>query len=466
MSARTAPIFCLGVATLMGLLATPSLASPQDPTASNQTPDQGGQGGGAAQGTAQNGPMGQPAVPAATAGGFLRALGTANPLGDEEGPLAWGPLSIRSAEIQEFYGKTEVPNDVAGVPPSTSQTVTLVSTTVALARVIDRYQVALQYEPSMFVTNGTASYDANQQAGLDTLFQLAPRWSLGVADHFTYYASQRPFAGFALDTDYVTGGVVQNNFLQGPGSVMVNGFDAALNYLWTPRTIVSFGPSFGYQRSTGSLSGTGQAVSALYQGGKTAVTYNLSATSTIGATYLAQYANFTNTTKAAGPTGGELLQDALAHYARALNANWKLSLGLGVALNSGNAGGNNLAVEAGIGRLVHRGDFTVSYNQGHAFNGFVTGQVTSRVDGIQHFFWTQRFSTGTSVSYFTTTGAPPKTSGFFASEQFSFLLARHVSVFGQGAFVRQSGDDVYILSARRYLGSIGLRWDAAPPAVH
>ncbi len=466
MISRTASTFCLGVVTLVGLLAAPSLATPQNPAATNQTPDQGGLAGGATQDNPQNGPMGQPAVPAATTGGFLRALGTANPLGDEEGPLAWGPISVRSAEVQEFYGRTDVANNVAGIPPSTSQTVTLLSTTIALARLVNRYQIALQYEPSMFITNGSASYNANQQAGLDTLFQLTPRWGLGIADHFTYYASQRPFAGFALDTDYVTGGVVQNNFLQGPGSVMVNGFDAALNYLWSPRTIISFGPSFGYQRSTGSLSGSGQTVSALYEGGKATMTHYLSATSTIGVSYLAQHATFANTTIAAGPQGSEILQDALANYGRALNANWRMNLGLGVAANSGNAGGNSLAVEAGIGRLMRRGDFTLSYNQGHAFNGFVTGQVTSRLDGIQHFFWTQRFSTGTSVSYFTTTGAPPKTSGFFASEQFSFRLASHVSVFGQGAFIHQSGDNVYILSAQRYLGSIGLRWDAAPPAAH
>src|SRR5271157_5914570 len=113
MISRTASTFCLGIILLVGLLSTPSLACPQDPTPSNQTPDQGGQAGGATQDTPQNGPVGQPAVPAATTGGFLRALGTANPLGDEAGPLAWGPLSVRSAEVQEFYGKTEVANNVA-----------------------------------------------------------------------------------------------------------------------------------------------------------------------------------------------------------------------------------------------------------------------------------------------------------------------------------------------------------------
>jgi hypothetical protein len=464
MISRTIIAFCVGALTLVGMFSTSAVASPQNPTP--QASDQGGQAGGGTPDNPQNGPIGQTPVPAATAGGIVRALGTANPLGDQGGPLSWGPVSIRSADVQEFYGVTQPDSNVAGAPPSTSQTVTLLSTNIAFARQVSRYQIALQYEPSLFITNGTASYDANQQTGLDILFQLAPRWTLGVADHFTYYASQRPFAGFALDTDYATGGVVQNNYLQGPGSVLNNGFDAALNYLWSPTTTLSFGPSFGYQRSTGSLSGSGQTVSGLYEGGKTVFTHYLSATSTIGASYFAQYVTFNNTTKAAGPQGGTLLQDVLADYTRGLSTNWRMKVGFGLAANSGNAGGNSLAVDAGIARLMRRGDFTVSYGQGHQFNGFVTGQVTSRIDAVQHFFWTQRFSTSSSVSYFTTTGAPPKTSGFFVAEQFSYRFAPHVSVFGQGAYVRQDGDNVFIISGRRYLGSVGVRWDAAPPAAH
>jgi hypothetical protein len=462
MISRVTMGFCLGVLTLVGSVAIPASASPQNPPTTTQDP--GAPAGGGTQDNPQNGPAGQPPIPAATAGGIVRALGTANPLGDNGGPLSWGPLSIRSAEFQEFYGVTNTENNAVGVPPSDTQFVSLLSATIAFNHQVSRSQVAMQYAPSMFITNGSADFSANQQAGIDTIFQLTPRWALGVSDHFSYYASQRPFAGFAIDTDYVTGGVVHNNFLQGPGSVLVNGFDAALNYLLTPRTTLSFGPSFGYQRSTGSLSGSGQTVSGLYEGGKTTITHYLSATSTIGASYFAQYVTFNNTTQAAGPQGGELLQDVLVTYARAFAKDWRLNLGAGLATNSGNAGGNGLAAEAGIGRLFRRGDVTISYNQGHQFNGFVTGQVTERIDGVQHFYWTPRLSTSTSVSYFTTTGAPPKTSGFFVAEHFSYLLAPHVSVFGQGAYIRQSGDNIYILSAQRYLGSFGIRWDSAAPA--
>src|SRR5262249_46223340 len=150
------------------------------------------------------------------------------------------------------------------------------------------------------------------QAGLDTLFQLSPRWSLGVADHFSYYASQRPYAALGLDVDYATGTIAQKNFLQSPGSILINGFDGALNYLLNPRTMVSFGPSLGYQYSTGALS-SGQDVSAFYEGGKATVTHYLSASSTIGVSYTAQDAHFNNTNQIAGPHGSQLLQDLLAN---------------------------------------------------------------------------------------------------------------------------------------------------------
>jgi len=125
MISRTTTALCLGALTLMGLLSTPSLASPQNPAppnqTPNQTPDQGGQAGGGTQDNPQNGPAGQPPIPAATAGGIVRALGTANPLGDQGGPLSWGPVSVRSAEFQEFYGVTQTDINVAGAPPSTSK---------------------------------------------------------------------------------------------------------------------------------------------------------------------------------------------------------------------------------------------------------------------------------------------------------------------------------------------------------
>jgi hypothetical protein len=404
-----------------------------------------------------------PPVPTANDENAIRALNSAKPLNGAAGPLSWGWISVRSADLRGFYNHTTFAG--AGLQPLNGDNfVGMLTTSIALDRAFERFHLALQYAPTMFIAQGTVFNSMNQQLGFDTVFKLNPRWNLTLGDHFNYYSSSRVFTDLGLDVDYATGGTVQQNFLDGPGTLLFNGTDAELTYLWDPRTTVAFGPTFGYQRATGALV-AGQQANALYEGGRFVVTHMLSPTKSLGLNYLGQEAQFTTKQGAVGPNGNEFLQDALVTYDQELSATWHLGLSVGVTDNSGpGAIGLGLGLAAGVAKKFNRAEFAVGYGRGHQFVGLITGQVTDRVDVVQRFYWTKRFSTDTSASYFRTVGGPASQSGFYATQQFSFQLSHSFSFIGSGSYIKQVGDGVFVAEGRRALFTMGIRWEAVPPA--
>lgn len=406
-------------------------------------------------------------VPAYTSGAgyFIRALGKANPLG-EGGPLAWGPISVQSAEFMQYYGNTEFPAPI----PSQSETVSVFSTTLAFEKILDRYKLALQYRPEMFVYNGAPSYDANQDVGLNTEFELSPRWGLTAGDTFNYYASQRVNTDLGLDLDYEAAVTAQNNnFLNGPGSTLFNDASGLFSYLWTPRTIVSFGPSYVYERSNGALvGGPGAEETATYTGGLFALTHLLNAASKFNVTYQVQYANFTNSTAIAGPLAGtDIIHNAEANYFRQFGGTWHFNAGVGVTDDTGAGSyGAGLAANVGLSKTLSRAEVAVGFEQGRFFSGFITNQLTDREDALLRVYWTARLTMSSTFSYFETTGGGPGLSGLYGVQEVDFRLTPRVSLVATGSYVNQYGDGVYILTGSRYLFSGGIRWDANPPAVH
>ncbi len=207
--------------------------------------------------------------PAATSGGFLvRGLNSANQLGKENGPLQWGWFSVRSASFVQYYSHVNFSDP--GIPQK-SEIVrsSQLSTMIVVDHAFKATHFSLQYAPSLFITNGNVYSNAlNQTVGLDTTIPLGSRWGLQVTDRFSYYASQRYFSETSLDTNFLTGTSIQKNFLNGPGSVLVNSVAASFSYLWSPRTTIGFAPSFDYQYSKGGLSSDKTNLRGMYEGGR------------------------------------------------------------------------------------------------------------------------------------------------------------------------------------------------------
>jgi hypothetical protein len=407
--------------------------------------------------------------PAATSEGlFVRALNSASALSEESGPLHWGWFSVRSASFLQYYSAVSFGNPSIQ-PQSEIIRSSQFSTSLVLDHVFKTTHFSLQYAPSLFITNGNLYSNAlNQTAGLDTTFALSARWNLQLTDRFSYYASQRNFSDFSSDTNFLTGTSVQNNFLNGPGSVMVNSIAVPISYLWSARTKISFAPSFEYQYSQGAVVSSNASLKGLYEGGQFTLSHAISPTQTVGLSYLGQYASYTNSSPQAGPRSNAFLEDFLLTYTQQLGASWHINLGLGVSDNvslngTGTSGGALLAANAGITKTFHRSDFTVNYDRGHQFNGFITNSASDRIDVAQRIYWTPRFSTSTSVAYFKTTASlSPSQSASYATERVSFALTRQLSVSASGSYSKQTGDGVFVVSGIRRFVTVGLTWSPQP----
>jgi len=453
-------------------LLAPPLACSQQPSDSGASQDPGSANPPAqtpTPGTESGATQSQPNPAATTSGVFARALNSASPLSGDNGPLQWGWISVRSASYLQFFNN--VTSNNPGLPPvsqdlsaSEFSTSIVVSHAFGAARLT---QLTVQYAPSLFIAEGHVYTDAlNQGAGLDTTFQLSPRLALELSDRFNYYGNQRSFTGLSLGVDYSLGTVAQNNFLNGPGRVIYNTAGATFSYLWSPVTTVSVAPTFGYQNSSGATNG-GQNLSALYGGAQVTVSHSLSASQTVGISYLGQYATYTNTSTTAGPQRNSVLQDFLLTYSKQIRASWRISAGLGVLSNTNGGSQVGLAASAGITKSFQKMDVALNYNRGHQFNGYVTSESTDRVDLVNTIRWTRRFMTSTSGAYFRTTGGTTAgPSGTYATEQLSFALTRTLSFTSGIGFTKQSGDGVFLQSGHTRQATVGVTWAPAGAVQH
>jgi len=408
---------------------------------------------------------GAPNPAATTLGLFARTLNSASPLGGDKGPLQWGWFSVRSASFLQYFNNVTLQNP--GMPP-VSQDVSgsEFSTSIVGSRTFGTSrptELTIQYAPSLLVSNGNVySNVLNQNAGVDTTFQLSPRWGLHLSDRFSYFGNQRYFSGLSLGVDYSQGTIAQNSFLNGPGRVIYNTVGAAFSYLWSPVTTVTFTPTFSYQNSTSAESNGRQELTGIYGGSAVTISHSLSATRTIGAIYSGQYATYTNTSKTAGPQSNDFQQDFLVTYGQKIGASWHLNVGLGLTSNTVGYSRIGLGASAGISKSLRRTDFAVNYYRGHQFNGYITSSGTDRIDLVNTIRWTRRFSSSTSVAHFRTTNSPtPGPSGTYAMEQLSFGLNRTLSFTGGFGYTKQTGEGIFVSNGHTRTAMVGITWTPA-----
>ena len=452
---------------VVSLLIASSLARPQQPTAADPTsgvaPTSQSEGQDPnASAIQQQGPN-----PAASQGLLVRALGSADDLGAED-LLHWGWVSLRSASFMEIFGDQAQTSPTGVAQPSQFVSTSEMSALIVLDKRFQRARVTAQYQPGVFVTNGNFySNAANQSSAFSTGFEFGQRWTVSLTDTFNYYASQRVFAGISLETNYVTGNMLQNNYTGGPGSTLTNSVGLAATYQWTPRTTLGFGPSVGYNYATGVAGTKQENLTAWYGGGTATLSHQLTPQVTVGASYAANEASFSNTSTTAGPQQSSLLQQdfRLTYHQQFAPTVW-VNAAVGVmtipSATISTHSDPGLGVDFSATKTFRHNSLSIAYDRALQFNGLVTSQASDRVDLVHSIAWTQRFWTSSSCAYFRYISATPiQPAGFYATEQFRFRLARQLSTTGGYSYSKQTGDGVYLLSGKQSFFSLGLSWSPA-----
>jgi len=392
----------------------------------------------------------------------VTAIGTASVLGMPNGSLRWGDFFVSTFSFTQIHDHANYVDPAAPTAfsgSSFSSNTSLFQTNLVFNHSLRQGQIALQYEPRLAIINGNVYPDySNQNLGFNVLLNPTARWSLGFHNTFTYFSSQNVFASYYVDANTQTGATVQNNFLDGPGSLLNEAVGLSAAYKLSPRTTIGFSPDFSYLRTTGrnleALTGRD------YAGGVT-LGYQLSARQTVGTFFRVEYVTVT------GTVGGTPIYSFGGSYARQMGPAWLVSAAFGATRNP--VGGVfspwTFSGTASIMRDFRRFSVGGVYTRDIAM-GYVTNNFADRADGffswqvLRHVQW--RTTLGSQIG----DGADSSISAYYAVNEIHWRLAPRVASYVSYGYRLQNGDASRVLTGHRNFVSAGIRWEAVPPTLY
>ncbi len=387
----------------------------------------------------------------------VNAIGSASPLGQPNGFLRWGDFFVRDVSYTQAY---EVSNYHEQSSPnltgsSESNNTSLFETTLAFNHVSQNNQVALQFQPRLAIINGNVFPDlSNQNVSFNWLVSQNSRWSMDLHDNFAYFSSQNLYATYYADVNAQTGTAIQNNFLDGPGTLLSNAAGLSISYRWSPRTTLSFAPQFQYTRTTGTQSGT--LISRNY-GGAVTLGYQLSARQTIGVLFSSQYLEVSGV-----PMNTQYYSTGLT-YSRQMGPSWTVSGTLAATLTPGAGIANpwTYTATASLTRQLQRGSAGIVYSRDVAM-GYVTNQFADRIDAVASWQLTRNLGSSVSGGYQNQNQGSNPISGYYTASQLSWRLAPRVSAYVSYGYRMQNGDAIRILKGHSNTVGGGIRWESGP----
>ena len=395
----------------------------------------------------------------------IRTIGRATPLGPALGPLRRGPVSVRSAQITQYFDRVSLAD---GSINQWSKT-TLMGTDIAYDHRFRRGRLAIQYQPQLMVVDGRVlSNYSNQDLSFDSFYYLSPRWSLGLNDSFLHAGNRSFSSRVFFDGDLAAGTVLRNNFLDSPGHLISNATIVSLSYRLSQRTALSFSPDFVYTYTSGlstpaasasaSASPSAHPNSSRTYGSGVSLSHSLSARTTVAAFYSVHWSHFSSA------FANSVYHTVGGSYSRHLAPTWHFSAALGLTrANLADARQATFYADASTTKRFRRSlarlGYTRDYNH---YYGYIGNRIVDRLDATYGVELTRRLQAAASSGYQRETGQPPSVSGKYFTANLGYRMLRSVSAFAQYAHKNQTGQGSQVLVGNRNSFALGLRW--APPS--
>lgn len=383
----------------------------------------------------------------------IPVLGGATPLTGATGPLRWGDFFVRAVSFTQLYDQVDYLG--ASTPTKFSRNTSLFQAGLAFDRLTRHGHFAVQYTPRLAVVDGQVYPDySNQNVNLNLLYDLSPRWTMELRNTLTYLSTQNVFASFYVDADTQSGRTIQNNFLDGPGSLLNETAGVTFNYRWSQRTTISFAPTFSYLRTTGFQS---PVLSSDDYSGSVSAAYQLSARSVLGAFFHSE------DIRISGPQGSTQVYSTGLSYSRHMGESWRISGSFGATRNpaSGVTSPWTFNASGSLTRAFRRSSMGVVYTRDLA-QGYVTNNFADRVDGFFAWRIARPLQWRSSVGYQRESSINNPISANYTVNGFQLHLAPRVTLFADYAYRLQNGDGTRVLTGHRNFVSGGIRWDASP----
>jgi hypothetical protein len=388
-------------------------------------------------------------------------IGTASLL-SPIGRYHWGPLSLGSSDVRAAVDVIRPTNVAEG--PAETDVLSLIETSINFDKQIGaNNRLTFQYLPRIAVTNGQVAYDyLNQNVAIDSYFLLSPRWTLGLSDQFVLTSNQGLTGGAFADASAVTSTTLQNVFLNTNDTYLTNVAAAALSYSSSPRTIVIITPSLVYQHTSGFTNTEigsippldGDAFSSFNVTFDARFRYLVDARTSVGAyasTSLVQFSGLIPTSTYY-TFGGSIT--------RQLTMTTGVALDLGITESVFQSRQQYWSPSGTVTffKVLRHGRISAVYTRGLPASGYVSNNLTQRVDAIAHYTFSPRLFVDTGFGYEAQDSGPDIVSGKYATGEMDYVLAPQWTVFGTYAYKIQNSNDIQVFSGTTNFASFGLRW--------
>jgi len=368
-------------------------------------------------------------------------------------PLRWGPLYVGYAQFSQIFDQGSSFNGQGSFQNAASQFLTA----IVFDKQFRKARVAVQYVPRLTVLNGQVLGDfVNQDTGVSVVFQLTPRLSFNLSDHFVYYKSKDAFADIFLSSDPGSGSTLQRDFIQAPGSWLTESITGAFTYALSVRTRIAITPDYIY--ATTSTQATPGLFSTVNEYGiSVSVTHDLTSRSSVSVLYSDQTDLFAG--------GSSDFQTFQGGYSRSFNGGWSLSGNFGVTASSYQTG--RTWSESGSGSAIKRfkrSTASIAYFRGHILSGYISKQFSDRIDASYRQYVGRRWTLGGGVGYLRDVVTANGIWGKYGEGQVGFGLTSTVSLFGSYVHVWQKGDNTIVFSGTTNYLRCGVQWVPHQPA--
>ena len=387
----------------------------------------------------------------------VRPAGRTSPLLSYDSFLRWGPIFVRTVQFLQNYDQIHpVSGTGQGIFNQNGYMSSVFYSDIVFDKQFRQSRLEIQYSPRLAIVNGNVSSNfLNQNANLNWIQQLSPRWTLGVNPSVIYMQVRQLYGEFFLGANSITATTLPNSFLDGPGSWLTSNLETTLAYALSPTSSVSVAPFFGYSHLGGVVNGL-QSSSIYQYGGKVGLDKRLSPTRGIYGNYYARFV---------GDIGsGILYQSGEIGYGQKFGPSTDVAVSGGL-LTVGFARRQwDVSGSVQLSRKLGRSNAAVGYYRGFPlFSETATQGVAQRVDASYRLDLSQRWYSQVHGGYEDTLGSNATNfSGKYIAAEFGYNLNPRWSCFVTYAYKTQSGTDPGLFGGSRDFYSGGIRWSALP----
>ncbi|HKV25967.1 MAG TPA: hypothetical protein VJN93_15345 [Candidatus Acidoferrum sp.] len=433
---QASPIQAQDSSSSSGQVSSQSGAKPAGRSTVLTTPDQNG-----------------PDVTQQTPDSGVQQLGRGGWLGSTTSPLHWGSFYIDSLEFDQGYDQFDgLPTTSPGIFRTS-----LFQTTLVYDLQLERSRFAFQWLPEVGLINGQFANNLNNEhASIDYTRLITPRLSIHFQNQVQYGTVRNLFFDSYLYAAETPGNTsVQNGFLDGAGTRLVDDATLSFDYRLSPRATLALTPGFNYAEQYGSNS--------FYVGSKEFIgtahlTYQTNRRITIGAMYTADAVKFSNTPGLVlYHTIGGTFSDQLSR-----TVNFSSTFGLSRATLSSNSVYWSFYGDAEISKSFRRSALALAYSRGLNLAQTNSQFFTDRVDLTYSVQLSRKINASMGGGY-QRAGGNPTFSGEYGTGQIGYNFLPSLGILATYTYRNQVGDNTQVFTETRNTAYLTLRWQPPRP---